>query len=292
MLVVVRRILSNAQGCNCKSYLVLLEPSCRQQHRASESCLKPTQSHRPRGGLAGLPRQSLRVAQSIFKQTGQSLSLVGMMDTDSQCGNINPNWMPADQLTTMLSRLKEIDTPSSVLSRNNRRFLVYHASVLEHVGPLATGTSVAVLQVLPEMIGPVEFLACVALPELVHILQVVDAQFPVRVGNESSRGRCRVPRASELLATIPANVCVAGAGGAIVECPLVARQCRARPAMATDMQRVLVSFGLVLVLETVAAKRALVLFLRFMCTVEIVSLARATVFINSSLVVRPQSLLQ
>lgn len=270
-----------------------LEPNCRQQHQASGSCLISTQSHRPKPRVvrAGLVRQSPSVAQSTFNQT-EPESVLGRKDGHrQQCGNINPDWMPPDQ-STMVSPLEEIDAPSSVLSRNDWRFLVYHASVLEHVGPLATGTSVAVLQVLPEMISPVEFLACVALPELVHILQVVDAQFPVRVGNESSRGRCRVPRASELLATIPANVCVAGTGGAIVECPLVARQCRARPAMATNMQRILVSFGLVLVLETVAAKRTLVLFLCFMRTMQTVSLARATVFVNSGLVVRSQSLLQ
>jgi hypothetical protein len=51
-----------------------------------------------------------------------------------------------------------------------RRVLLQHAGVLEHVGPLAAGTGMAVLEVLAEVIGAVELLARVALAELVHLL--------------------------------------------------------------------------------------------------------------------------
>ncbi|MDB5910382.1 MAG: hypothetical protein JWP34_4496 [Massilia sp.] len=83
------------------------------------------------------------------------------------------------------------------------------------------------LQVLSEMISPVELLACVALPELVHVLQVPNARFPVSIGNEPPGSRRCVSRASKLLATIPANVGIARARGAVVKGSLVACQCRA-----------------------------------------------------------------
>jgi hypothetical protein len=55
-------------------------------------------------------------------------------------------------------------------SCGNGRFLLHHAGVLEHVGPLAAGAGMAVLEVLAEVVGPVELFAGVALAEFVHIL--------------------------------------------------------------------------------------------------------------------------
>jgi len=65
--------------------------------------------------------------------------------------------------------------------RLNSRF-IFHASIFQHIGPFPTRSSMAVLQVLAEMIGSVEFLGLIALVEFVHIGQVFDPAFPVLFG--------------------------------------------------------------------------------------------------------------
>lgn len=59
--------------------------------------------------------------------------------------------------------------------------LIHHACVLKHVSPLATGASVAVLQVLSEVIGSIKLLGRVAFAELVHFLKMSNALIPVLV---------------------------------------------------------------------------------------------------------------
>ena len=64
-----------------------------------------------------------------------------------------------------------------------RQRLVLHASVLQHVGPLATRTSVAVFQVLAEVIGAEELLRLVAFAEFVDVVEMFGACLPSwRVG--------------------------------------------------------------------------------------------------------------
>lgn len=49
-------------------------------------------------------------------------------------------------------------------------FLLNHTCVLKHVRPLAAAASMAMLQMLTEMISSVELLGKIALPEFVDLL--------------------------------------------------------------------------------------------------------------------------
>src|SRR5437879_6461741 len=51
-----------------------------------------------------------------------------------------------------------------------RRRFILHTRVFEHVSPLSTGSSMAVFQVLPKMIGTEEFLRLIAFAEFVHVI--------------------------------------------------------------------------------------------------------------------------
>lgn len=66
-----------------------------------------------------------------------------------------------------------------------RRVLLHQTGVLQHVCPLAAGACVTVLEMLAEVIGPVELLGRVALSELVHLLKVSDPLLPVLVSSVS-----------------------------------------------------------------------------------------------------------
>lgn len=110
---------------------------------------------------------------------------------------------------------------------------------------------------LPKVVGAIKLFARVALAELVRVLKVADAVLPVQVRNLPGVP----PRSREFVPAVPARVGLARLGRAVVERALVARQRRARPAVSSDVERVLVSLGFVLVLESVAAKLALVLLL-------------------------------
>ena len=64
-----------------------------------------------------------------------------------------------------------------------RQRLILHASVLQHVGPRATRTGVAVFQVLAEVIGAEELLRLVAFAEFVNMVEMFGACLPAwRVG--------------------------------------------------------------------------------------------------------------
>lgn len=112
----------------------------------------------------------------------------------------------------------------------------------------------AVFQVLAEMVGAEELLCVVALAELVHAGQVLEAAVPVRLRE-----------VGELLAAVPAcvmgraGVCLCGGGARGVEGGLVAWEGGAGPGVAAEVEGVLVSFGFVLVLEAVVAELAGVL---------------------------------
>lgn len=124
----------------------------------------------------------------------------------------------------------------------------------------------AVLEVLPEVVGPPKLLGDVALAELVHLLQVLRPGFPVLVCNLPSTVGRETREASgpgKIPAAVAAAVGLAGTGGAVVEGVLEGEHGAARPAVAAEVERVLVALGFVLVLEAVGAELALVLFFGF-----------------------------
>lgn len=117
------------------------------------------------------------------------------------------------------------------------QWLVLHACVLKHVRPLAACASVAVFQVLAEVIRTEEFLCLVTLSKLVHMVEMFRAQLPSR-------------RVGEFLATVATDVnAVAGHGR--MECCLWAGERRAGPRMTSQVKGVLVALCFVLVFEAV-----------------------------------------
>ena len=60
-----------------------------------------------------------------------------------------------------------------------RRRFILHASVLQHVRPLAAGALVTMFQVLTEVIGSEKLLPLVTLPKLVYEAQVLGANIPL-----------------------------------------------------------------------------------------------------------------
>ena len=107
----------------------------------------------------------------------------------------------------------------------------------------------AVLQMLPEVIGAEEFLRLVTLPELVYVVQVLGPNVPLwRVG--------------ELLSAITAGIDVAFAGRCVIG-GLNTRQDGAGPGVFAEMKGILVAFCFVLVFEPVGAVGAGVLLLSF-----------------------------
>lgn len=63
-----------------------------------------------------------------------------------------------------------------------RGILIHEARILQHVGPLAAGTGMAVLEMLTEVVGAVKLLGRVAFSKLVHLLEVANTLVPVLVG--------------------------------------------------------------------------------------------------------------
>lgn len=100
-----------------------------------------------------------------------------------------------------------------------RQRLVFHACEFQHISPFSRCALVAVLQVLPEVISPEEFLRLVAFAKFVHVVEVLGAHIPLR-------------RVRELLSTIAANVVPATSSRA-VKCCFHASKSGARPAVST-----------------------------------------------------------
>lgn len=80
-----------------------------------------------------------------------------------------------------------VESPSFFFffSSPRRRVLLHQTGILQHVCPLAASACVTVLEMLAEVVGPVELLGRVALPELVHLLKVSDPLLPVLVSSVS-----------------------------------------------------------------------------------------------------------
>jgi len=139
--------------------------------------------------------------------------------------------------------------------------LFHHTSILKHIRPLSAGSRVAVLQVLPEVVGPIEFLAGVALAELVDLLQMTDSVIPVLI--------CRLSRPSlttaahEFFTAVAANIDLPRVSCTIVESPIIAVERGARPAVPADVEAILMTLCFVFVFKPVTAEVALILFLGF-----------------------------
>lgn len=117
-------------------------------------------------------------------------------------------------------------------------WLVSHTGVLQHVSPFAASPSMAVFQMLPEVVCTEEFLGLVTLSELMHMVQVFRARFPIgRIG--------------EFFSTVAAYVSCSWSSWGGMKGGRDTGQGSTRPRMSAEMQRVLMTFGLVLVLETV-----------------------------------------
>lgn len=126
------------------------------------------------------------------------------------------------------------------------------AGILQHVCPLPACAGMCMLKVLSEVVCPEEFLVLVAFAELVHFAQMVVPRLPIR-------------RVRELFAAVAANIYVVLFDGRRVEsCFWSACDGRAAPRVFSKVERVLVAFGLVLVLEAVRAVLAAILLLHFM----------------------------
>ena len=108
----------------------------------------------------------------------------------------------------------------------------------------------AVFQMLAEMIRPEEFLRLVAFAELVHVVEVVGADIPLR----------RV--VGEFFSAIAAGVGVRGVGGR-VEGGFDAGEHGAGPGVLAQVEGVLVAFGFVFVFEAIRAVGAGVLLFCF-----------------------------
>lgn len=115
--------------------------------------------------------------------------------------------------------------------------LVQKAGVFQHVGPLAAGSGMAVLQMLTEVVGAVKLLGRVAFPKLVHLLKMADTLLPVLVsGSLLHDASIHVARAGggqagagKLVSAVAARISLTRAPCRIVKGPVVARQGRARP---------------------------------------------------------------
>ena len=110
-----------------------------------------------------------------------------------------------------------------------RRVFLHHARILQHVGPLPAGPSMAMLEMLPEMIRPVKLLGRVALPELVHVLKMSDPLFPIllrgmpgRVATDAAPHGAAGSRA--FLPAVAASINLSGTAGRIVKGPVIPRQ--------------------------------------------------------------------
>lgn len=113
----------------------------------------------------------------------------------------------------------------------------------------------AVLQVLSEMVRPEKFLGLIAFSKLVHVIQMLGPGVPIR-------------RQWEFFTAIPADVGHARMGRRWMKGGVDARERRTRPRMTSQVERVLVSLGLIFVLEAIATKLARVLLLELVDAVD------------------------
>lgn len=128
---------------------------------------------------------------------------------------------------------------------------------LQLLGPLPGNGRVRILEVLPEVVRPVEPLGRVALAELVRLLKMLHAVLQLLLRRHRLGG-------------IPLAAVAALLDGLVADLEeelRVVPDAAARPEVTVGMQRVLVPLDLVLVAKAAAAPRAPVLILGFMRSV-------------------------
>lgn len=123
----------------------------------------------------------------------------------------------------------------------------------------------AVLEMLSKMVRSEELLAGITLAELVHLLQMAESVVPVVFCGLAVAAAATAAR--KLIPAIATSVSFAWPIATFVECLIIAcnMQGRARPAMPPNMQAVLMTFCLILVLEAISTKGAFILLLCRMC---------------------------
>jgi hypothetical protein len=138
-------------------------------------------------------------------------------------------------------------------SSSSHWLLLDHACIFKHVGPFPARTRVAVFEVLAEVVGAIKLLGRIALAKFVSVLKVPDPLLMVLVSDDESAVRA-TPSSGKFFSAIAAHIGLARSRCAVVECAIVALERRARPAVPPNMERVLVSFGFVLILEAISAE--------------------------------------
>jgi hypothetical protein len=93
-----------------------------------------------------------------------------------------------------------------------RQWLIFHASIFQHIGPLSTCSSMTVLKMLPEVIGAEELFRVVALPKFMRLHQMLNSCFSITF--QGCFGihtllTCGCP--SKLFAAVPASIRLSGA---------------------------------------------------------------------------------
>lgn len=106
---------------------------------------------------------------------------------------------------------------------------VNETSILQHVCPLATGSSMAMLQVLTEVIGTVELLVGVALSEFVDFLQMSDPLLPILICSMSRNDAAvegaaswSTTRSGKFQAAVAASICFTRMTGGVMESAVIA----------------------------------------------------------------------
>ena len=128
-----------------------------------------------------------------------------------------------------------------------------------------------VLQVLSEVIGSKELFRLIALAKFMYILKMLSAFIPIRswiVGKllatiAASIKGCERIQGGLSMGLARASICRWNGGGGVKSGVVVALESGARPGMTTEVEGVLVTLSLVLILEAITTERTLVLFFRF-----------------------------
>lgn len=176
----------------------------------------------------------------------------------------------------IVSKLLLLLQPDLFLTQRlwRERWLLLHASSLQHVCPFPARTSMTMLEVLSEVIGTEELLALVALAELVHDGQVLTASNPV---GGRIVGELETAIATDVVLGVGAWLTclrMVGVGmrrdsSAGMEDGFVgAVQGGTRPRVEAQVEGVLMTFSFVLILEAVVAVLAVILLLGLMMTMN------------------------
>ena len=147
------------------------------------------------------------------------------------------------------------------------RWFFFNTSLLKTIGPFSACASMAMLEMLTEVIGTEEFLRLIALAKFVGHVQVTGSIIPVR---------CWL--VAKFLTAIAASVICRGYGfwltryggstwklrGGKKSRNIIRSEDGAGPGMATEMQGILVAFHFILILEAISTVCTTILLLSLM----------------------------